>query len=125
VTVEVGVTDAVPVGNPKELERRLDEIERNLTEPVLVRLASKSGIIMHIGLGDPNYSIALFLDEAGHAWSSRGASPDARLVFLRDDHQYEFYAAAAISPMEARAAATEFVLTGRQPSTIQWEQEPN
>lgn len=102
MTVHVGTTERLPVSTVEELDRWLDRIEREITEPTLVRLSGE-GATLHIGLGNSNHSIALYLDQHGRAWVSRGVESETdRLVFFKGDRRYEFYSTAAIPPEDHR-----------------------
>lgn len=123
MTVHVGPGDDPPIATLDELENRLEQIRAELLEPTLVQLTSQTAT-MHIGLGNPDYSVALYLDDERQPWGSHGTETEvADLAFLKGDHRYEFYAREAIPIGDALAAATEFVTNDKKPTSIDWVRE--
>lgn len=124
MTLLVGLADALVAVEADDLDVYLNSLERGLTEPTLVTLTNGEAT-MHIGLGDPDHSIALFRDGAG-SWASRGNETALQLAFRKGEHRYEFYPSAAVPAVQARSAAIEFAAGNRRPTaTITWEREPD
>lgn len=125
MTLQVGLADALVDVEAADIDKHLNEIERLLTEPTLVTLTNGKAT-MHIGLGNPDHSIALFRNDSGRSWASRGNETTIHLAFRKGGHRHEFYPSTAISPAQARSAANEFAATNRRPTaTITWEREPH
>ena len=124
MNLRVGLGDALVAVEADDLDEHLNNIERRLAEPTLVTLTNGEAT-MHIGLGDPDHSIALFHDTEGRSWASQGNETIVQLAFRKGEHRYEFYPSAAISPVQARSAAIEFAASNRRPTaTITWKPEP-
>lgn len=124
MTLLVGLADALVAVEADALDEYLSNLERRLTEPTLVTLTNGEAT-MHIGLGNPDHSIALFRDGEG-SWASQGNETTLQLAFRKGEYHYEFYPSAAVPPIQARSAAIEFAAGNRRPSeTITWEREPD
>lgn len=78
MTVHVGPGDDPPIATLDELENRLEQIRAELLEPTLVQLTSQTAT-MHIGLGNPDYSVALYLDDERQPWGSHGTETEVVL----------------------------------------------
>jgi hypothetical protein len=79
MTLQVGLADALMAVEAADIDKHLNELERRLTEPTLLTLTNGKAT-MHIGLGNPDHSVALFCDESGRLWASRGGETTVELA---------------------------------------------
>lgn len=107
---------------PDRVDQALDELEANLAEPTLIRLAIDNNT-MQLGLGHPSGAVVLFLDEHGGCWFSHGTGLGPDTSYRNGDTRHDFNSHATIPHHQARAAAIEFARTTRRPATIRWRQE--
>jgi len=113
------------IADPAALEGCLDHIEQQLDRPTLIQLTGSSGTL-HIGLGHPAVSVALYLDANGKPWAGRQPTPPTGtdpLTFAKGDTTYDFYPSAAITATAARQAAREFAATSERPTSLTWMPE--
>lgn len=93
---------------------------------VLVGLRAHSTALT-IGVGQPDVSVALYLDRDRRPWfahSRRPSSEPSQLVFHQNGVRRDFYKYTAISNEEARTAAHEFLATdGARPVGLAWREE--
>jgi hypothetical protein len=111
------------VTNGDDLDRTLDAIADQATEPVIIELISSTGERLGVGLGaagsvlsftgtsDPPYFIST---------GNLGPQNDG-VVFYLHGHWSEFPASALVTNQDAREAARRFVATGRRPDNVRWE----
>ncbi len=113
------------LATPELIEGLLDRTHREASQPVLVRLeAAKASLT--IGLGNPDFSVALHLDAGGTAWYAMGDPSLVRsepISFANPDnrHVYDFNPTAAIGVDAARTVARDFCRDpSNQPQCVNW-----
>jgi hypothetical protein len=128
VTIEVGAGDRTyTVSNAADVDRVLDEVTAAITAPALIGLRA-SATVLHIGVGDPIASVALFRDAQGRPFFAQGANADCPELgvssFDQDGVARQFDRHSGIAPAEARNAAIDFVThDGAKPARLHWVAE--
>lgn len=113
------------VASADELNEVLDGLASTFGQ-VLVGLLAHSTALT-IGVGQPDVSVALYLDRERRPWFAHSVSPSSepsQLVFHQAGVRRKFYRHTAISNEEARTAAHEFLATdGARPVGLSWREE--
>ncbi len=113
------------VASTDELNEVLDGLVSTFGQVLVGLLAHTTALT--IGVGQPDVSVALYLDRDRRPWfaHSRSPSPEPRqLVFHQNGVRREFNGHTAISSEEARAAAHEFLAAdGARPVGLSWQEE--
>ena len=74
MTVEIQAGDQINiVASAADVERVHDHLTATITSPALIRLRA-SETVLHIGVGDPLVSVALFLDAQGRPFFADGSA---------------------------------------------------
>lgn len=125
MTVEIRAGDQTyRVDSAGDVDRVLDLLAATLAIPALVRLQS-AVTVLHIGVGDPSASVALFLDAEGCPFFAQRIGTDrpepGTVAFDQNGVTRQFHPHSCITPADARGAAIEFV-TGRgaRPTSLRW-----
>jgi hypothetical protein len=111
------------IGSQAELDELLDRVAR-LPRPTWVELVSADELAtMNIGLGAAFSSLTLYDDVDGSAkYRSAGTLDEPQeATFDYGGVPTTMGKASAITLREARAAAAEFLATGRRPEQVTWE----
>jgi hypothetical protein len=116
---------SVPVYSVRELDERLDELERQAREaqPLVAGIERPDGTALSIGLGRDrsvlNYMSSL--DPPYFTSHDPESDEDGTVVFYYYGHWSEYSADAAVPMDEAREAARRFLETGERPQNIDWQ----
>lgn len=125
MTVEIEAGEqSFRVVSGADVVRVLDQLTATVTAPTLIRLRA-SETVLHIGIGDPMASVALFLDPQGRPFFAKAADADGTgpdvLSFAQDGVTRRFKSHSRLTPAAARNAAIDFVLNhGARPSRLHW-----
>ena len=127
-SLEIGAprtrVELTTVRDERDLERVLDDIEREAPEPVVAELVAADGARLGIGLGGPSSVLAFnpspeppYLISLGDA-----GSLDGDAGFYLHGHWTEFPRTALVPNAAAREAARRFIRNGNRPDNVEWEE---
>jgi hypothetical protein len=106
------------------LDRTLDAIVRDASEPLIVELVSPDGSRLGIGLG-PSSGVLTFQESADPPYFMSAGDiglPDEDVAFYLHGHWTEFPGTALVANEHAREAARRFLATGDRPDNVMWEE---
>ena len=115
---------ATQVADRVALDRILDAIAEQASEPLIVELVSPNGARLGVGLG-PRGGVLSFNDSSDPPYfvsaGNLGSSTD-EVVFYHQGHWTEFPGSALVTIDDARDAARAFIATGKRPENVPWEE---
>jgi Immunity protein Imm1 len=120
---------SVPVGSVRELDERLDELDRQAREddkPLVAGIQQPDGRALSIGLGRDRSVLNYMASLDPPYYTSHDPEVDDNgdwVVFYYYGHWSEYPEDAAVPMDDAREAAHRFLETGERPENIDWRMD--
>jgi Immunity protein Imm1 len=112
------------IRDARALDRTLNAIACDASEPLIVELISPDGSRMGLGLATSS-GVLTFQESADPPYFMSAGDiglPDEDVGFYLHGHWTEFPGTALVANEDAREAARRFLATGDRPANVMWEE---